>query len=260
MIARVNINVADIRHEPSNKSERVSQGLFNELVEVIGEAPAMARVRFSNAYEGWIGKQFISEHNAFFGQGPWIVRSSLAPACEKPDVSARKLTYLPYGCSLYGIMDSGFLKIESARYGEIFIHEGNLLHQSKAAPPNDVQSDEIVREAEKFLGVPYLWGGRTFFGLDCSGFVGLIAEHFGRCLPRDSKDQRKEGREISRGEIRRGDLLFFPGHVALATAHDLFIHSSRKNGGVAYNSLNPSSPIYSESLDKSFAKARRIFT
>ncbi len=169
------------------------------------------------------------------------------------------MTYIPYGCCLFGSLISGYLNIETDRYGALYVHEVDLIDNSNIAPPESLESDEIIREAEKFLGAPYLWGGRSYFGIDCSGYVGLIAARFGRHLPRDSKDQRREGEDVSRDDIRRGDLLFFPGHVALAITKELYIHSSRKNGGVAYNSLDPASPIYNPSLDKSFAMARRIF-
>ena len=172
---------------------------------------------------------------------------------------SRKLTYIPYGSHLYGKFVPGYLEISSERYGKFFICGADLIEKPAIYSPNDLESREIVQEAEKFLGVPYLWGGRSLFGLDCSGFVGLIAARFGLSLPRDSKEQINEGKAISRKDVRSGDLLFFPGHVALAISNDLFIHSSRGNGGVAYNSLDSKSPIYHQTLDKSLVAARRIF-
>ena len=77
-------------------------------------------------------------------------------------------------------------------------------------------------------------------------------------LPRDSKDQMKIGIEVAREDIQLGDLLFYPGHVAIALTNSLFIHSSSSNGGVAINSFNDSSPFYSENLDKIFITARRV--
>jgi cell wall-associated NlpC family hydrolase len=156
-------------------------------------------------------------------------------------------------------VDSGFLKVLSKRYGEIFVPEGDLAEKSSLATPADVESEDIMIEAEKFLGVPYLWGGRTSFGVDCSGYVKAIFARFGIELPRDTKEQIGAGKEIPRAEIKRGDLLFFPRHVALAVSKNLIIHSSRKNGGVAYNSFDHASDIYNADLDKSFITAQRIF-
>jgi cell wall-associated NlpC family hydrolase len=115
----------------------------------------------------------------------------------------------------------------------------------------------ISREAGKFIGAPYLWGGKSFFGVDCSGLTQMVMKRFGVDLLRDSRDQITQGIEVRRDDIRAGDLLFFPNHVGLAVTKDLMIHSTGRNGGVAYNSLDPDSPIYSEYHDKNFISARR---
>jgi gamma-D-glutamyl-L-lysine dipeptidyl-peptidase len=259
MTVRINVNIADIRAKQFNRSERISQGLYNELIEVMENDNKMSLVKFPDGYQGWIGNQFTSNHNSFEGQGPYIVQSHLAPAYEKPDTSTRILTYIPYGCYLYGAVLAGYLKIISERYGTIFIREVDLIDESSLIPPANIESDKLVLEAEKFFGTPYLWGGRSFYGIDCSGFVAAIAARFGVRLPRDSKDQITQGTAIERAEVRRGDLIFFPGHVALAISNDLFIHSSREKGGIAYNSLDPKSSIYNHTLVEKYLTARRIF-
>jgi len=260
MTARVNISVADVRAEPNNRSERVSQGLLNEIVDVIGDAPSFSMVRFSDGYEGWIANQFLNPHDKFSGDGPHIVQANIASAYEKPDISWRAIAHIPYGCCLYGEMAGDFLEMRTERWGNLYVDRINLIEKSEIAPPESLMSDEIVIEAEKFLGVPYLWGGRSFFGFDCSGYVKAIFARFAKELPRDTKYQIKTGTEVKRDDVRRGDLLFFPGHVALAITNTLFIHSSRQNGGVAYNSLDSRNRNYRGDLDKSFKTARRVFT
>ena len=258
MIARVNICVADVRAEPNNRSERVSQGLLNEIVQVLGEAPSFSMVRFSDGYKGWIAHQFLCPHDKFPGDGPYIVQANIASAYDKPDISSRPIARIPYGCCLYGEMADGFLEMPTERWGSLYVEQINLLEKSEIAPLENLMSDKIVIEAEKFLGVPYLWGGRSFFGTDCSGYVKAIFARFARELPRDTKEQIKAGTEVGRKDFRRGDLLFFPGHVALAITNTLFIHSSRLNGGVAYNSFDSKESNYRADLDKSFKTARRL--
>jgi len=260
MKAIVNANVADLRIKPSHRSERTSQGLFDEIVEIKDEIDQFFCIEFNDGYQGWMAKQFLTENAPFDGDGPYIIDSNIAPAYAGPNISARRLTNLPYGCQVYGKMNQGFLNAETARWGAIFVPKEDLIDKNAMVAPRRIGSEEIAREADKFLGAPYLWGGRSFFGFDCSGFVKAIAARFGIELPRDSKDQMKVGLEIGRDDVRAGDLLFFKRHVALAIFKDLFIHCSRGNGGVDFNSLSPVNPRYSANLDKAFITARRIFS
>jgi gamma-D-glutamyl-L-lysine dipeptidyl-peptidase len=259
MKARININVADIRKEASQIVERTNQVLYNEVVEIVESGNAMSRVKSLDNYEGWVGNQFLSPHETFFGDGPFMVAVSLANGYEAPDRLSRRSATIPYGCRLYGKKDYGWLEIQCVRYGRFHISESDLAGIENQKFPHEKTVEILTREVERFLGVPYLWGGRSYFGMDCSGLAGLIAARYGVILPRDTKDQISAGVHIERNDIRTGDLIFFPGHVALAIDNTLYIHSSRINGGVAYNSLDPSSPLYNHSHDKSFLEARRIF-
>jgi hypothetical protein len=255
---RININVADVRAEPRNRSERVSQALFYETVEVTGGTERFFKIVQQDGYQGWVKREFVSEHDGFVGQGPYTVSENLAAAYEKPDRSSRRITSIPYGCRLYGIESDGYLKTDSNRYGPIFVSLEDCIRPEILGNDIGIDSATIAGEAEKFLGAPYLWGGRSFFGIDCSGFVQTILKRFGISIPRDTKDQIKVGTEIRREDVRTGDLLFFPRHVTLALSKDLMIHSTPSNGGVAYNSLDPKSPIYSRYHDQSFITARRV--
>lgn len=260
MIARININVADVRSKPTFDSERTSQGLFNELVTVLEKGQAMDKIRFHDCHAGWIRKQFLSEYTDLEGDGPFIVNDEVTPGFEKPDAGSKRLTLIPYGCKLHGTVVGDFLETSSERYGIIYLPRHELLDSVEADESFIPKPDTLIREAEKFLGTPYLWGGRSFFGMDCSGFVQTIMHHFGTGLPRDTKDQIKSGNDVTRGEILPGDLLFFPRHVAMAISTDKYIHCSSSNGGVAYNSLDPQNPLFNKLLSESFIKAKRVFT
>ena len=258
MKAIVNINVADVRSQPDFHSERTSQALFNEEVDILEVQDDYCRIRSADGHTGWITGSFVSEYRKHEGQGPFIVSCGLAQALEEDDANSRRLTSIPYGCILYGRISSGFLQVESERYGAFFVPLSDLSGPGLETQTLIMDTGNLVRETEKFLGVPYLWGGRSFFGIDCSGFSQVIMKRFGLALPRDTKDQISAGREVKRENIETGDLLFFTRHVAIVISDSLMIHSSLSNGGVAYNSLDPDSKNYSSYLERSFITARRV--
>jgi hypothetical protein len=259
MISAVNINVADIRAEPRFQSERTSQALFNEIVEILDDQDGYIKVKSQDGYIGWIAAQFISDYEENGGEKTYRVTSNLAIGYNHPDIDSSRIVYLPYGCILYGEEEGGFLKLFTERYGEIYVSLSETMGLTNPIEPRRPDRTLLISEAEKFLSAPYLWGGRTFFGIDCSGFVQTIMRRFGWEIPRDTKDQKNCGVEVERDSIKYGDLLFFPRHAALAVSKREFIHSSSSNGGVAYNSFDRKSPLYNEYFYKEFNTARRIF-
>jgi hypothetical protein len=95
-----------------------------------------------------------------------------------------------------------------------------------------VSREDIVRTSRSLLGVPYLWGGMTGYGLDCSGLVSIVHQHCGISIPRDAHDQALCGRAVTESELRCGDLVFFDDgvevhHVGIATGRLTMIHAPR---------------------------------
>jgi len=96
-----------------------------------------------------------------------------------------------------------------------------FVHRRHVAP-RDACAPDPVEVAARLLGAPYLWGGRSGEGVDCSGLIQLALAQCGVAAPRDSTPQRALGRAVDPAEIERGDLVFFPGHVGImASATDL---------------------------------------
>jgi cell wall-associated NlpC family hydrolase len=124
-----------------------------------------------------------------------------------------------------------------------------------ATPPSD---SAIVRTALEYLGTPYVLGGTTPSGFDCSGFVWFVYRQFGVELPRNVATQAGAGRHVEREDIQPGDLVFFsttgPGftHVGIATSRDAFVHAPNSRSVVRVEPLT--SPYWSQR----YAGARRI--
>jgi cell wall-associated NlpC family hydrolase len=259
-LATVNVNIADIKKEPRKHAERVSQALYNEIVDVLERNERYIKIRQWDGYIGWIRSYCLTENFDIEDSSFFMVNTYLAPAFEKAANNSRRRTMFPYGSRLSGEVEKDFLRVESERYGVVYVNLSDLLKETVSLYMIKPDSAGICREAEKFIGAPYLWGGKSFYGIDCSGLTQILMRRFGIELQRDSRDQVNQGIEIERDSVHAGDLLFFPNHVGLAVGKDLMVHSTGRNGGVAYNSLDPGSPIYSEYHDKNFITARRVFS
>ncbi|HSG98927.1 MAG TPA: C40 family peptidase, partial [candidate division Zixibacteria bacterium] len=171
--------------------------------------------------------------------------------------------FLPYGSIVFPTEsgDNGAERIEIAAPDKIrrWVQRDDLTDVVDPAEETTADLQEsIILSAVQFLGVPYLWGGRSPMGFDCSGLVQIIYGMHGINLPRDSAEQRLVGREVSRGQLAPGDLIYSPGHVVIYMEADRFIHASLGEGGVEINSYDPHDENYREDLDRDFAVARRV--
>lgn len=200
------LSVIPIRKEGSHTSEMVSQLLYNETYEVVDEKPGWKLIRTtSDQYEGWI--QGIQHHP--------IEEQEYQEIQDKPIFIVEKTTldyqgrHLSMGTPLHEAVD------------------GTMMMSGRFSPA------KMIEFAQKFLGVPYLWGGRSIFGIDCSGFVQLCARAAGKLLPRDASQQINEGELVYfLPEIQPGDLAFFANeegkivHVGMMLDTERIIHSS----------------------------------
>jgi len=257
--AIVKNNVTDLRLKPSFKSERKSQLLYNEIIRVGKLESDYYDARLKDGYSGWVARgavKLVSKNVAdvYRGQLNCFIKSKV--------VSLKQNNNTPY-VLYYGSR----LALKSKRNGIGCCLDSNdnkyyvnLKHLQSVGDnkTSRITGGAIVREAEKFLGVPYLWGGKTPNGFDCSGLVQLIYSQFGIELPRDSKDQQECGDKILLSDTKAGDLFFFPGHVAIAIDCRRFIHASLKEGGVNINNFVIGNTECREDLHKSITSVRRV--
>ncbi len=255
---RVNLNVADIRLRPRFKSERVTQALFNEPLEILQRLENYSHVRLWDGYQGYINNNFYDSRPEFGGD-IFVISAVFAPIFVSPDINSLILGRLPFSAEIRAEPHSElFLRGSSSRYGDFYIRADDIISPDKIPKLNTRDISILIDNAMRFLSVPYLWGGKSFFGFDCSGFVQVLFSYYSVKLPRDSKDQGKKGKEIERNYIQPGDLLLFKNHVAIAISDKDYIHSSLSRGGVSINSLDKKSKLYLKNRDFGLRAVRRI--
>jgi cell wall-associated NlpC family hydrolase len=245
--ALVTVGIADLRAEPTQTSELVDQAHLTEMVIVLGEAVDWRYVQGPDQYFGWVSAHQIFEVPGSNNAG--IVAVLLADVHERESRASPVIERLPAGTrppqNWRAVGPDG----PNARpeWGEVPLR-GNVTRSSMRSGflaladttrDGDVAAryptaHDCLKTAEAFIGVPYLWGGTTALGLDCSGFVQQVYRLNGVALPRDADQQAMLGRRMD--EARAGDLLFFGdesvSHVALATSATEFIHAPMKGGVV----------------------------
>ncbi|MCD6162052.1 MAG: C40 family peptidase [candidate division Zixibacteria bacterium] len=258
MSYKINVGIADIWSKPEFNSERISQALFNETIEEIKKVEEYSLVRLKDGYEGYIRNSFYYDESLQEADDN-IVSASIAVAYIGADQRAPTAAILPFTSTIKVKRLAGeFAVCESARYGDIYIVSDDIVPLNQTPKLTPDMMSVFLDSAKRFIGVPYLWGGKSFFGFDCSGFVQTNFKFFGIDLPRDTKDQINVGREISRDKIKPGDLLFAENHVSIALNDRKYIHSSLSQGGVYINSLDSSEPNYFKELDVDLKTIRRI--
>lgn len=218
------VAVIPIRNEPREQSEMISQLLFGEyyIINEIRDRWINITSHFDH-YTGWIDRKFFQEASFDLSMNPHVlaVLSAGIAEIDMPDGTSQ---LIPAGSNLqdYNDVRKEFM-IDSQRF-KVRSLLGNVL-----LPP----TQDITETARQFLNTPYLWGGRSVFGYDCSGFTQTLYKIHGISLPRDTNQQVLAGRSITGlNEVVPGDLAFFcneegkVNHVGIIMAGGQIIHCS----------------------------------
>ena len=205
--------------------------LFGESVKVLERTGGYGRVVLeTDGYEGWVKADMTL---AASPQPTHRLCCAAIYVLASPDVKSPSLMRLSMGARLVvSATHDGWHRVELPDGSIGWIPE-------MAARPLDNAEDDFVSVAERFLGLPYLWGGRSAAGLDCSALVQLSLQAVGVACPRNSGDQydwaksRSGTKVIDRRDTRRGDLVFWPGHVGLCSSKTAFLHANAHHHAVA---------------------------
>jgi hypothetical protein len=273
------LTTVPIRHEPDDRSEMVNSMLLGETARIISQIDDMwleIETDFDH-YRGFVSALMVIPTPEFW-QEPFFRFTPLSHHFTRTDGTKKMLSM---GSRIKLDADLAILFPDGQKYffstdgiqKNHFIHElpNPTLIQQDVVNPNVVNPDalkkyreECIPFAEHLLGTPYLWGGRSSIGVDCSGLTQTSSMMCGVYLPRDARQQAKCGIDIEPNvdALLSGDLLFFSNnpegkitHVALYLGQGEYIHAS---GQVRKNSLLPEKMNFSAKHREQFISAKRI--
>lgn len=215
-ISACNLSIVPLRAEPDHRSEMVSQLLFGECFKILEEGIDFVKIRtLDSNYEGWMQKQQFGTVDFATEATSTIVDLQGAQALAE---------------------DKTIFLVPGTRIRNQTIHIGNDTFKIEGALRQariDDFEQEFKRLCQYYLQAPYMWGGRSIFGIDCSGFSQAVCGHFGLSLPRDAYQQAETGVTVDfLTEIKAGDLAFFDNeqgkitHVGVMLDKENIIHAS----------------------------------
>ena len=231
-------SVISVRSEPSHSSEMVTQILFGELYRITGNENQWFRVRLTyDNYEGWINQKqsVLLNEEEFVRLINAETPSSLDLVQLLSNETLRTITPILLGSSLPGIAGQKFSIAENLFSFDGLVADATLLETAQTTQERQKAKQTIVDDSMLYLHAPYLWGGRTPFGIDCSGLIQMIYKLKKIKLLRDAAQQATHGESLNFiSEAEPGDLAFFDDaegnivHVGMMVDKTRIIHASGK--------------------------------
>jgi cell wall-associated NlpC family hydrolase len=228
----VSAAAAGVHRGPDLASEQMDQVLFGEAFDVLAEAGGFA---FGQArrdgYVGYVRADALAPR----GVAPTHRVSAIRTyGFAEPSIKSRALG--PFSINSLVAVEGREGRFAKAAGGGWFV-EAHL-------SPIGVFETDFVAVAERFLGAPYLWGGRESLGVDCSGLVQQALFACGRACPRDTDQQEKMGRAVEPEDLARGDLVFWKGHVAIMLDATRILHANAFHMATAVEPLSETRARY----------------
>ncbi len=245
--AVVRASLAPVYGDPALPAPQNSQAVLGARVEPLDRTGVWCRVRLEDGYIGWVHAGYLQ-----FGTREWAYsweratrgEPAVSLGAELLDDAGRVFARLPWGARIVRLSQEQY-ELPDGRRGSS--GGGEIVAADRMADRFPTRGESVARTARRWIGAPYLWGGVTMAGVDCSGLVQAVFWMHGVALPRDSDMQSRMGERIlptaDFSDLNPGDLLFFSetpervSHVAVSLGGSHIVHSALSNGGVEVNDL-----------------------
>lgn len=264
----LNKTVVPINLHPKHNSEMADEGLYGMVVKIledVGDDWYYVETHYN--YRGYVhGSNMIMDN---LMAANWIEKADKVilhgVADVMPDSSYKGYVkeVLTRGAIIIATENEkdGWTRIQLSDNSEGWVRTKFIGHRlTSYNKDKEIELREnLVKTAMLYLGTQYRWGGKSPLGLDCSGLCSISYMLNGIIIYRDAIRKDEYMRKITLEEIKPGDLLFFPGHVAMYIGNNKYIHSSSSIDGVNINSLSPSDEDYKEDLANTITDIGTIF-
>jgi hypothetical protein len=272
----VEVSVCNIRYSPRHSGEMASQALMGTPVKILEkEDNGWLLIQTPDHYISWVDRGAITALNkeqfTHWQNSPKIIYTrAYGLAYTETNVESATVSDLVAGCILEVIAEKdGFYQVHfpDNRKGFVAKNEANIYN--KWLLGINTSEENLDKTSKRLMGVPYLWGGTSFKGVDCSGFTKTVYFLNGILLPRDASQQVMVGETVDKtgnwANLKTGDLLFFGEkredgservvHVAMWLGNGEFIHASDK---VRINSMMANAPNFDSYNSKRYLRTKRI--
>jgi hypothetical protein len=273
----INLSVANLRSNPDHPAELSTQSILGTPIKILKKGKGgFHLVQTPDGYISWLDNSGF-HHMTEDEVKDWLLSDKIIYmqdfgfAYSRPDDKSQRVSDLAIGNLLKLVgEEKDYYKVEFPDAREAFIKKEECQLFDKWYADINPTPENILKEAHRFMGVPYLWGGTSSKGMDCSGFTKTVFFLNGIILPRDASQQVHTGELVDTengwGNLKPGDLLFYGSkatedrkeritHVSIYIGDGDFIHAA---GRVQINSFNPDKPYYSDYRKSGFIRAKRI--
>lgn len=270
------LSVGNVRSKPGEAEELATQVTMGLVVRVLKKSGGYYYVQSHDGYLGYLDNDAFAfatraQVDAWAAAKKVVLTEYYAIVREQPSMKSLPVCDAVIGnIFTAGPRKNGWTSVTLGDGRTGYLPSTAVQDYAHWEQTRNLTGDNIEHTATMFLGVPYLWGGTSSKGMDCSGFTKTVYRLNGKELNRDASQQVLNGRDVEPGKdfqnLRKGDLLFFGrkaadgrperiSHVAIYLQDRKFIHSS---GRVRFSSFDPASPLFDEFNLKRFVRARRV--
>jgi len=276
----IQLSVANLRSKPGHSEELATQVLLGTKVDLLQKTRSDYRVRTPEGYIAWVPTSSVTAMDSLtfvdWQKAPKLIYTNeFGKSYSKPDHKSIRVSDLVYGNILTLTKeDKNFYEVKYPDGRIAFIPKNEAITFDNWLKTRDLTAENIINSAKSMMGLPYLWGGTSVKGVDCSGFTKTSFYMNGYVIPRDASQQvlagdevqivDKDGKfseELALKNLKPADLLFFAGgktsritHVALYIGNGEFIHSA---GTVRINSMLKNANNYDDFQTRTLVSAKR---